>query len=59
MVNAPRGHHGQENIDEALKGVDPEVASVRFEVPGKRGSLLGAIGRFCRLGRGQAEVVTH
>ena len=40
MIDASCGNHRQEDIDQALKGVDAEVTGVRFEVPGECGSLL-------------------
>ncbi|WP_345447729.1 hypothetical protein [Deinococcus caeni] len=42
MIDAPRGDHRQEDIDEPLERVDAEVTGVRFEVPGECGSLLGS-----------------
>ena len=46
MIDAPRGNHRQEDIDEPLERVDAEVTGVRFEVPGECGSLLDS--GFCR-----------
>ena len=40
MIDAPRGNHRQEDIDEPLERVDAEVTGMRFEVPGECGSLL-------------------
>ncbi|CAM2974610.1 hypothetical protein DERA104750_09790 [Deinococcus radiodurans] len=42
MIDAPRGNHRQEDIDEPLERVDAEVTGVRFEVPGEYGSLLSS-----------------
>ena len=47
MIDAPRGNHRQEDIDEPLERVDAEVTGVRFEVPGECGSLLDS--GFCGL----------
>ena len=38
----PRGNHRQEDVNQALKGVDAEMPGVRFEVPGEYGSLLSS-----------------
>ncbi|AAF10771.1 hypothetical protein DR_1197 [Deinococcus radiodurans R1 = ATCC 13939 = DSM 20539] len=42
MIDAPRGNHRQEDVNEALECIDAEVTGMRFEVPGECGSLLGS-----------------
>ncbi len=42
MIDAPRGNHRQQHVNQALEGVSPKVACMRFEVLGQCGSLLGS-----------------
>ena len=41
MVDALCGDHGQEDIDDTLKRVDPQLGSLSFEVVGQCSSLMG------------------
>ena len=44
MVDALRGDHGEEDIDDTLQRVDPQIGGLGFEVAGECGRLMG--GRF-------------